>query len=306
MSLLQDIQNAAIDSQSDLASVLRKSRVLAARLKNEDFIKWVQYELDGYPLGCDVPEYRKCNSESVGYFAGLAGSELRNAPIPPMCIPEQYRELMGIVEFRQGVTALKNIAEQSKGLNLTISWPGDLIALMAGKVYNRMNMMQAHQIIPVSAIIGVLDTVRNRILNFALEIESASPDGGELSTSVPSLTAEKVGTVFNTYIWGNVGNLASGSSDFSQAAPMNIQAGDLTSLERYLKSIEVEEVDITELKDAIAKDPKPQSSSSFGAKTASWLGGMIGKSAQGAWKIGAGVASNLLARALAAYYGIGT
>ena len=77
MSLLKEIQDAAIDSKSDLSTVLRKSRVLAARLKNEDFTKWVQHELDGYPQVTDIPEYRACKCQSQGHFGGAFGSGLR-------------------------------------------------------------------------------------------------------------------------------------------------------------------------------------------------------------------------------------
>ena len=55
MSLLREIQNQAIDGKSDRESLLRRCRVLAARLKHDDFKKWVQHELDGYPSAAEAP-----------------------------------------------------------------------------------------------------------------------------------------------------------------------------------------------------------------------------------------------------------
>ena len=48
MSLLREIQEAAIDGSIDLPTLLRKCKVLAARLGNDDFTDWVDAELNGY------------------------------------------------------------------------------------------------------------------------------------------------------------------------------------------------------------------------------------------------------------------
>jgi hypothetical protein len=49
MTLLEQIQNEAVDGTSDLATALRKCLILAARLKNQEFTEWVNHELNGYP-----------------------------------------------------------------------------------------------------------------------------------------------------------------------------------------------------------------------------------------------------------------
>jgi AbiTii-like protein len=41
MTLLRKIQDAAIDSQTNIGDVLRQCAVLAVRLRNEPFKKWV-------------------------------------------------------------------------------------------------------------------------------------------------------------------------------------------------------------------------------------------------------------------------
>jgi hypothetical protein len=81
MSLLREIQDAAIDNTTNLETLLRKCRVLAARLKNDQFKNWVQFELDGYPSREEVPDYRKFHCQCYGHFSGPFGSGLRHAPI---------------------------------------------------------------------------------------------------------------------------------------------------------------------------------------------------------------------------------
>jgi hypothetical protein len=302
MTLLQEIQGEAVDAKSDLATLLRKCRILAARLKNEEFKNWVQHELDGYPPNAPLPDYRKAQVQSYGHFMGPFGSGLRNAPIPLMSIPEEYREFVSTVEFHDGVSALQNLISQNDPTSLGEEWPADLIAIVGSKIYQRMNLGQAWKAISASTVVAILDTVRNRVLNFVLKIESAAPKAGE-GTLTPSLTDEKVANVFNTYIMGNVGNVATGSSHVSQHATQTIAQGDWKSLAEYLKSLGVEEQQLTELEEAVREEPKA-SAQGFGKRVASWIGKMITRSAEGAWAVTTTVASNLLSKALAQYYGL--
>ncbi|MBF0290686.1 MAG: hypothetical protein HQK86_00860 [Nitrospinae bacterium] len=47
MSLLRDIQTAAVAPDTDVATLLRKCKILAVRLGNDDFKAWVDHELNG-------------------------------------------------------------------------------------------------------------------------------------------------------------------------------------------------------------------------------------------------------------------
>jgi hypothetical protein len=304
MSLLKEIQDGAVDGNADLGTLLRKCRVLAARLKNGEFKNWVQYELDGYPLEAELPEYRKMRAQSFGHFFGAYGSGAKNAPIPIMCIPEEFRKFVTDVEFHNGVGALQDLISRSDGSALQEQWPADLVAVVASQIYERMNLAQAWKAIPPSAIVSILETVRNRILNFVLEIEDVAPDAGE-SSAAPSLTPEQVGNVFNTYIMGNVGNVASGNSHVEQHSTVTVNKGDFESLAAFLKNLDVDDEDVEQLKEAVEAEPKA-TKSGFGRRVASWIGQMVTKSAQGLWKVAAPLASNLLTKAVAAYYGLPT
>lgn len=48
MSLLHDIQEMAVSSKSDISTLLRKCKILAVRLGNDDFKNWIDQELNGY------------------------------------------------------------------------------------------------------------------------------------------------------------------------------------------------------------------------------------------------------------------
>jgi hypothetical protein len=163
---------------------------------------------------------------------------------------------------------------------------------------------QAWRAISTSSIAGLLDSIRNRLLNFVIDIESIAPDVAESSSLPPSLTPQLIGNIYNMNITGNVGNLATGSSQFSQDATNTISTGDWTGLKQYLTSLGVTESDLDELKLAIDQEPSVTSPLGFGSKVAGWLGGMVTKSAQGLFEFGSAVAADLISRALAQYYGL--
>ena len=89
---MRDIQAAAVDPETDVCTLLRKCKVLSMRLGNEEFKKWVDNELIGYENKEDLPRYRILHTQSYGHFSGAFGSGIRNAPIPPSCLPNEFRE----------------------------------------------------------------------------------------------------------------------------------------------------------------------------------------------------------------------
>ena len=115
MTLLEQLQEAAVDPNSDLGEVLRRCKVLASRLKSPQLEDWLLWESNGYPDDVDLPDYRVWPIVVKGHFAGPFGSEIRNATIPTICIPEEYRETATRVECRQSVATVSAMLEDLEG-----------------------------------------------------------------------------------------------------------------------------------------------------------------------------------------------
>src|SRR6266550_378654 len=234
MTLLREIQNAAVDADTSVAVVLRKCKILAARLRHEPFKVWVENELNGYAKDDEVPVYRVLKSvESRGNFSGYGGSSMRAASIPPSCVPEKFRKSVTQYTFRDGVAQYESLLTDNKE-NLQVSWSADLVAHVAGRIYRYMNCMSAWMVIPRGFVVSLLDTVRNKVLTFALELETEAPDAGENTTDSARVPDRVVGHVFNNYILGGSNTIAAGSSHFTQNI-FSVQRGDLESLRVYLK-----------------------------------------------------------------------
>ena len=221
MSLLREIQDAAIDSNIELAVLLRKCKVLAARLGNLEFKQWVENELSGYDDVNSLPDYRILNVNSKGHFFGPFQSGLRNADIPLSSIKKEFHKNLSHSYLNQPVAAMENLVSDSSSGTLQEPWNPDLVAYVGQEIYEGMNCMQAWKVIPVSGMVAALDSVRNRVLNFVLEIEAESPDAGEAPVNSNPVSQEKVHQIFNTYITGTVHNVATGSTNVKQKSVNN-------------------------------------------------------------------------------------
>ena len=222
MSLLREIQDLASSSSKDveLSSLLRKCKILAARLNHTDFKIWIEKELNGYDDTNSLPSYRILEAMSKGHFSGWGGSGLRNAPIPTYCIEEKHQKYVNKVYITDGISALEDLLSKSDG-TLHKPWRSELVALYSTKFYEYMNCIEAWQVISSSSLANIIDTVRTKILNFVLEIEAENPDAGDAIMNSNPIEQRKITQIFNTTINGNVQNVATGGSDFNQNTQIN-------------------------------------------------------------------------------------
>lgn len=305
MSLLRDIQNDVINN-GDISVVLRKCKVLAARLGNKLFEKWVDEELNGYKDIKDLPDYRMTSVFSKGNFSGFAGRDLQNADIPLGCIPKEYHDNLSKCYFKQPIAAYVALLKNSNGENYQEQWLPDLVAKYGHKIYRNMNCLSAWKVIPNTTIVEIIEVVRNRILNFVLEIEKDAPDAGESTPDTQLIPQKKVTQVFNTTIYGNVGNIAEGNKNVTQTATITVIENDIESLKSFLSSIGIPKDEVNNLEMALSQDPKSEvkKQKSLGSKVLTWVGSITTKLTTGSLAIAKDVGVDLIVKAIFLYYGI--
>jgi hypothetical protein len=255
-------------------------------------------------LDGEVPDYRIWTLEVKGHFSGPFGSGMRNVPIPLISLPERVRDSYRNYECKQSIATLEGLLKKSNagGGTWQIS-TSDLAFVLGTSVYQNQNCIAAWAEFPIGAVIDVLNTVRNRILDFALAVWKNQPQAGELTEKVERhLSQLTITQIFNTTIHGGSANLVATAADSS--ITFNIINNDFPSLERALKEKGVTTEDIAELQTAVDSDAKPESKNKFGPKVSEWIAKMVRKAADGSWKIGIGAAGSFLAQAIAKYYGL--
>ena len=304
MTLLEDIQQSAIDGKSDLAELLRKCKLLAARLGSKPLEDWLVWESNGYPKESSVPEYRIWPLQVFGHFSGPFGSGIRNAPIPIELLSFLSDKEKGWYrrhQCRESIAAIEAILRDSKKGKVAVT-TGSLAVVIGTKLYQAQNCVQTWAEFEKGRLVEVLNAVRNRILDFALAVGNEAPSAGEMGEKSEKLEQARVNQIFNLTIHGGAANIIGTATD-SSVTFNNIATKDFASLEKFLLEKGADPADIAELKEAVDSDTAPTSPGSFGTKVASWIGRMVAKAATGGWQIGAGAAGNLLADAMAKYYG---
>lgn len=223
MSLLREIQNLASCSSKDidLSSLLRKCKILSARLNHHEFKVWVEKELNGYESDEELPSYRIMKVMSKGHFSGAFGSGLRNANIPTYIVDKEYREYIEHAYLTLGIGGLESLISNSPDGIIRQVWAPELLSIWGEKFYEDMYCIEAWKVIPVATIENILNIVRNKILSFVLEIEAENPEAGDVKMNTNPIEQGKITQIFNTTIHGNVQNVATGSSDFTQNAQLN-------------------------------------------------------------------------------------
>jgi len=301
MTLLEEIQNSAIDPTSDLGTVLRKCKLLATRLGSQPLENWIHFESNGYPGEEGVPPYRMWSLELKGHFSGPFGSGIRDAPIPLACIPENIRQQYSQYQCRQSISVIEDILSRANEGILQVS-TGDLALILGGNVYQNQHCYQAWAWFGVGNFVEIVNSVRNRILDLTLELWKKAPNAGEIGIEVTSkLDPSKVTQIFQTVVYGGLVNV---SGTINELTEVNIRPGDFESLSSILRDNGISEEDLAELNSALKSDDEPRPNEGFGPKVAFWISRMMQKAAEGSWNISLGTAGNLLAQVIAKFYGL--
>ena len=305
-SLAVQIQREVVDSSIPISDILRKAKILASLLNNDGFKRWVDAELGGYDPGGDVPDYRDLQPLNRGTFSGALGQIVRNVPIPLSHLPSNLRKSAEQMAILQGVKEIETTAARSTDENsFQFQWPPE--AVMAARDHVRMDdgsvLVEAWKPLTKGQLEGILDQVRNRLLDFLLELQQIDPEVMESEDAIRAVPSAKVQNIFVTKILGGQNIVATGT-DFTQKVTQSVKVGDTQSLCGHLRSLGLREDAIVELQAALTQDGErpPQK---LGGAVKSWLGKMAAKAVDGTWNVATNTALDLLKTALFAYYGWG-
>ena len=303
MSLIHDIQAAAISQTTDVPTLLRMCKLLAARISHQQFAEWVDKELNGYPDVASMPDYRITQVESYGTFAG----EFRQAPklqIPVSVLPPELRERFRHAYMGASISAYSALLAGDTTGRIEEPWPLPVALHHATKVVNNMQCIAAWKEIPIGAVVRLLDSVKTRVLGYAIDLERAAPEAGDTPIgSQPPISGEKMTQIFNTNITGNVGNISNASSDFTQNANISV-AGNWDALSQQLLALGLTHSDLIELKPELEQAANAPDLATKSTVASGWIGKLTGKVVTGASGVALEVASSAVAKAIAAYLGL--
>ena len=157
-SLVLELQKEALDQSVSTLSLLRKSLVVATKLKLQDFKNWIEFEINGYKDRQTIPEYRSVRGE-IKYWNPYHGWQ----PI----IFDGSTEDLEVRCFHQPVSELEKLINPSSN-TLIIKYGAELEKAIMD-CFN-LDVQPTLHVTKASAC-RVLEAVRDTVLKWSLDLE---------------------------------------------------------------------------------------------------------------------------------------
>lgn len=298
--LLDKIIELATDTDKPLSVLLRQCVVLGHELKNDSLKAWANQELNGYAEPEKVPEYRIVHAGATGRFrAGYMFPEITR-PLPASVLEERHRRFAQIVYLAEPVSSYENNLKevQSKpSARFVYQWSADMIAYYQSEFIEGHALHTAYQEVPMGVLAGMLDTIRTRVLNMALDMktEIGESDADLKKVEPNSVKAEKVNHIVINHIYGGTVFVGDQQTINSQ----NIAVGSWQDLEKAMLAVGIHEADVGELSLAIEQDGK-----TFGTRVKAWIGKNASKVLDKGLQVSASVGTTILTEYLKQHFGL--
>jgi hypothetical protein len=161
-----------------------------------------------------------------------------------------------------------------------------------------MNLIAAYQEIPKPTLVEVLETVRNRVLNVALEIKSELGERDEDLKNITPQSEEKIERYVAQQIFNGNVYVSTGQSTMT-VQEQHIATGNWEQLQKVLCNSGVSQSDVGSLATAVSED-KDQ----MGPTVKGWIEKTAPKVLSGGVKMAASVGQSILTEYLKHYFGL--
>lgn len=251
-SIIAQLQWEALNSSSSISDLLRKAFLVSRKLKIEEFQQWINQELNGY--NCppkDIPKYREIVGKLVFYnpYRGW---------IPAVISDHETSDLVSRHRLSQSITELLELVNGDKGHGFQVQLNRHQQNLLSDLFKNDLvdfglnDSSQFGLNFGKSQIQGIIDTVRNTLLDWTLRLEEDYVSGEVLSLRVrEKQEVAAKDPIKQEFIFNFHGNTS--GVQFLQNSPNSIQT--------MTNQIDLEQVSdfISKIKENLTKLELPQS-----------------------------------------------
>jgi len=189
--LISEIIDGAIATDISVAALLRKCWVVSAQFENDSLTEWVLKELNGYDDWKNLPNYRVINVGAKGFFIGPLSAQINDQPLASLVLDEDHRHFAESVFLRDPVSAYENVKDDGDG-RYRVEWPANLVLKYQSSFFEGYALNRAWQEVPAHALRSIAETVRNRVLEFALSMRK---EFGDDITEVDEVVNEHIDSV---------------------------------------------------------------------------------------------------------------
>ncbi|MFA6038465.1 MAG: hypothetical protein WC748_10145 [Legionellales bacterium] len=296
-SVVLELQNDCLAKDKSLIDILHKAFLVAQKLDLHEFKVWINQELDGYPKGSQIPNYREtiCELKAKNPYRGW---------IPYYITDKEFDDMVRKIRIPTPISEIEQLSRcDPEAGNLIIPLSGEGIAILQ-KLGNCS--FDICQFVSVTVMNKICNSVKKIILEWTIDLEKQ----GILGEGLLFTPEEKVKAMNQTInIGGNFQGVLGSvqDSNMNQHLNLSITKGNQTELIQTLIQYGIEDADISKLIEAIEQDSisnGKKNQGQFGPKVSSWIETMIAKAVEGVWNVPLNVGTNLLTLALSRYFGL--
>jgi len=217
-SIVIDLQKEILDEKTNISQLLRKSLVVAIKLNLSDFEEWIRSELNGYTENENISQYRYIKGEIKGWnpYHGWVPFIIEDINEAERLSHKFINQPIGELESLAGEKDSDGVLASpfSEEMKQALMKSSDL-ALVPTLLVSRVE------------IIGILDAVRNLLLEWNLRLES----DGIVGTGLEFSEQEKQKATEPTYkienFMGVLGDVSGGSVEISGFSSIRSQLNEL-------------------------------------------------------------------------------
>ncbi|HHC4133820.1 TPA: abortive phage resistance protein [Klebsiella pneumoniae] len=295
-SAVTELQSLAENVETDILTLFLKAKSIAMSMEDNDFLEWLNCEINGYQVTGTIPDYRV----GVGKISAWDVELKRTLDFDfGKATPEQIN-VFSTYKIANPISTIIELAEERVEWQLMM--PLELKNIL---LKERGKGIELYWDIHIGKIQGILFAVRNKIHDWATLVITKS--GVQDVTMLANDKVVSVMTVNNINNFnGNVHNAgAIGAGNTGDIHQQNsITSGDFNSLARQLKEQGLDDADVKELEQLVKQTAKPTSKDEVEKGFGSWIGKITGKAFTGGLKIAGAAAPALLTNALCHYFNI--
>ncbi|MDA0999403.1 MAG: hypothetical protein O2807_02635 [bacterium] len=254
-SLVEQLQAEALDSKISVTELLRKAKMVAAKLNLDDMQEWLENEMNGYKSmdNDDYPSYRIVTGhpQALNTYRGWEPLMVANAP--------DLERAISTRSINSSVAELEDLLKADGDIGMSFD-PATKAKLQEGMNYPA----ELRVLLSRSCIAHILEAVRNVILDWSVNLEKAGIKGDGISFSqqekedAQNATTIHIGNITN--FSGNIGNVsdqavvnATQTNTFSQANLDEIRSL-VSQMREYLPAVDLDDEDSVENEARIIED----------------------------------------------------
>jgi hypothetical protein len=220
--IVLELQRDCLDTNISASTILRKAKLIAAKLELDELKHWIESELEGYTCSLeDLPHHRK----------GVGQPKFHNPYngwCPILTEDDYFGKIIRTLFLRQPVSELEDLLNNKAPTLIMHYNPG--IEKMLQESLPAPMICALH--FSTSQIVSALEYVRNKTLDWTLELESRGIVGKGLTFDPSQKTEAQM--VTNHIYGGNIGVLGNVAGDANASKFISTSGIDAASLNEFL------------------------------------------------------------------------